>query len=419
MTNEHRRIPASSLMITVVLSLVIGLICAAFIRLAYVQALERTDADMEDKLSRNLESAIDIVMEDDPPAGQPLQKSLDLFGQGSDSTYIREEKWGVYDAAYIRVVAGRRMKQKGLFVGSLLPDTLDGCLYLAEHREVLSVVGNTLLTGNAYLPKAGVRPAYVNQRGYAYTTLVNGNIERSAGRLPAIDSQLLRHYIDLQAEDTAMKRSDPVPDTAMQSFGDTIQLIRAHGVAELSGTSLSGHILVVSDSLILVDGNARLDNIVLTAPVIRFRSGFSGRVQAIVSDSIIAESGCQFGYPSSIALYKKKESSFQPRLILGENCLLNGAVVAFCDSADKYQVYTEIDAGTQIRGILYANGYLVFKGTVKGLTLTDYFLYKGSSIVFDNFLVDAELNRSKLDTSFAGPVVFTGRKRNRVIQWVR
>ena len=78
-----------------ILSLVIGLICAAFVLGSYL-LLAGTASNMEDALRRDMESSIDLVLEDDLRAGASEQKPIDLFGIGSDSAYIREEIWGVY-----------------------------------------------------------------------------------------------------------------------------------------------------------------------------------------------------------------------------------------------------------------------------------------------------------------------------------
>jgi len=411
-------IPGSSLVITVILSLVIGLLCAAFVLGSYLLLLQRTVSNVEDALSRDMESSIDLVLEDDLPAGASERKAIDLFGTGNDSAYIREEIWGVYGVATVKIALSGHTKDRSFFTGALLPDTLDGCLFLSEHQRPLTLVGHTLLTGKAYLPKAGVKPGYIDQRGYAYTTLVNGDMERSGSALPVVDEELLRKYVALQARDTTRKTGDPVPVELMQSFSDTVRLLKEHGMLEMSGVRLSGHVLVASDSLIVVDADTRLDNIVLTAPVIRFKAGFAGRVQAFGCDSVVAESGCRFVYPSILAVVKKAGSVYQTRLVLADSCVLEGMVLAFCDSTDQDMEYTEVGNGARIRGVLYTNGYLVLHGSVEGATLADNFLYKDQSVILENFLVDVQLNRAALPVSFAAPVLFKGRKRNRVVQWV-
>jgi hypothetical protein len=411
------RMAASSLLITVILSLVIGLICALMILLAYSNLRLRTDMRIEDQLSRNLQSSINLVLEDTPPAGMVMQKTLDLFGNGHDSAFIREELWGVYDVASIEVREGGRARRKLFFFGGQLPPALDGCLYLAEHQRSLYLVGSTLLNGKAYLPKGGVKPGYIDQRGYDNATLVQGSVANSDS-LPMLDPALMQYYAGLPAKDTPIRTTDQVPTEMEQSFGDTVRMIRGHGPVVLTGVSLSGHIEIVSDSLIEVDADARLENVVLTAPVIRFKAGFSGRIQARCSDSLVAEENCHFYYPSSLMLIRKAGVTWQPRMIIAGNCLLEGLALSWCGSGDKSMTYTEVGTGTLIRGVLYTAGYLLLKGNVYGATLTDYFIYRTSAIVYENYLTDAQLNRSLLSAHFAGPVVFNGRKNNRIGQWV-
>jgi len=406
------------LLITVILSLVVGLTCGLLILLAYNNLRLRTDLRTEEKLSRNLNSCLSLVLKDDPVTGSAQQKAIDLFGQGDDSAYIREEAWGVYQVAAVEVRDGGRVRQKNFFFGSLLPANMDGCLYLAEHQRSLSIVGSTLLTGKAYLPKGGIKPGYIDQRGYDHTTLVNGDIERSGESLPTLNTGVIQYYAGLPAQDTAHGAGDMLPAVLETSFHDSLRTIWGRGALTLSGSSLKGHILIVSDSLIDVNGDAHLENVLLSAPVIRFRSGFSGRVQAFGSDSVVTEDNCSFYYPSALVLSKRTGDTRQPRLIVGGNNLLEGLALSWCADGDKNKTYAEVKSGATIQGVLYVNGYLSLRGSVLGATLTDYFIYKSPAVIYENYLTDAILDRGGLAGWYAGAVIFSGKKNNRILQWV-
>lgn len=412
------RVSATSLLITVILALVIGLTCGLLILLAYNNLRLRTDLRAEEKLSRNWNSCLSLVLKDDPATGEIRHKALDLFGTGNDSVYITEETWGVYQVASIEVRDGNRSKVKSFFFGSLLPSGLDGCLYLAEHQRSLSIVGSTTLTGKAYLPKGGIKPGYIDQRGYDHTELVNGSIEKSGDSLPLLNTGLIQYFAQLPASDTSRRVGMAVPGNLESSFRDSLQTIWGHGAVVLSGNNLNGHILIVSDSLIDVNADARLENVLLSAPVIRFRSGFSGRVQAYVSDSVVTEDNCRFFYPSALVLAKRSGDTQQPRLVIGGNNILEGLALSWCQGSDKNKTFVEVGAGTTIQGILYVNGYLSLKGSVSGPTLTDYFIYKGPAVIYENYLVDASLDRSSLAGWYAGPVIFNSKRNNRILQWV-
>jgi hypothetical protein len=412
------RVPGSSLLITVILSLVIGLICGLLILQAWYNLHLRTDLHVDEKLGRNMNSCINMVLEDDPSTGPAIRKTSDLFGQGNDSAYIQEESWGIYAVASVEVRDGARTRQKSFFFGSLLPASLDGCLYLAEHRRSLSVVGSTMLTGKAYLPKGGVKPGYIDQRGYDHTILVDGSIERSMDSLPALETGVLSYYAKLPGADTSGKTGDNIPAILEQSFHDSLRIIWHRGAMVLSGCNLHGHILLVSDSLIDVNADARLDNVLLAAPVIRIRSGFSGRLQAYGLDSVVAEDNCRFDYPSALVVVKRSGDTGQPRLVIGKNDLLEGVALSWCADGDQNKTLVEVGAGSIIRGVLYASGYLSLRGNVSGATVTDYFIYRTPAVIYENYLADAQLNRNSLAAWYAGPVIFNGRKKNRVLQWV-
>jgi hypothetical protein len=380
----------------------------------------RADLRREEKLRRNMRSCISLVLESRtaaPPSVQ--QQSVDLFGEGGDSAYIREEAWGVYTVAAVSVKDGAHAMEKSFFVGSVLPDGLDGCLYLAEHQRSLSLVGSTLLRGKAYLPKGGVKPGYIDQRGYDRTELVDGPTDKSQGSLPAIDAGSIRYYSQLSVRDSTKASADSlVPASLELSFRDSLRTIRGHGAMTLSGVRLSGHILVVSDSLIDIAADASLDNVVLAAPVIRFRSGFSGRVQAFGTDSVVTGDNCSLLYPSALVLSKKTGSTGQPRLVVGRNSRIGGLVLSTCPPGDKSLTFAELATGSTIEGVLYVNGYLSLKGNVTGTTLTDYFIYRSPAVIYENYLADVVLDRGLLPGWYAGPVIFNGKKNNRVLQWV-
>jgi hypothetical protein len=321
--------------------------------------------------------------------------------------------------AAVGVKDGAHSLEKNFFFGSLLPAGLDGCLYLAEHQRSLSLVGSTLLKGKAYLPKGGIKPGYIDQRGYDRTDLVDGPTETSQASLPPVDTGLVKYYAQLSEKDPAKASADSlVPPSLDLSFRDSLRAIRGHGTVTLSGIRLNGHIIIVSDSLIDIAADTRLENLVLVAPVIRFRSGFSGRVQAFGTDSIVTEDNCSLLYPSALVLSKKTGATGQPRLVLGRNSLVEGLVLSTCPANDKSMTFAEIKAGSTIRGVLYVNGYLSLKGHVSGTTLTDYFIHKSPAVIYENYLADAVLDRGDLAGWYAGPVIFSGKKNNRVLQWV-
>jgi hypothetical protein len=369
----------------------------------------------EGRLEKNMRSATNLVMADTSLIIGQQETSLDLFDGSADSATIKKANWGMYSFATVTVKTTHQEKTKAFFFGQELGAPLDGCLYLADRKSALSLVGETLLDGDAYLPKAGVNPGFIDQRGFAYPVLIKGSIRTSADTLPAIDERLCSLL-----ENAGMARGEGMlPDTLVRSFFDTAKVFHFPGAIRLLECRLDGHILVVSDSSIWVGANTSLNNIILVAPSIAFESGFSGTVQAIATDSIRAQDDCHFGYPSALVLCKRKDDKAQPTIMIGERSGLSGIVLTYCpDGNDLVGTYVELGKGGQVEGYMYTAGFLNLKGRVNGAVLTNHFITRFSSSILVNYLVDATIDRKGLSSHFIGPHLFDNPRQNKIIQWV-
>jgi hypothetical protein len=413
-----RRVPANSLLITVIISLVIGILCSLLILLAYNNLQTREMIVTQDKLERNLQSAINLTLADSTIAITPEINNIDLFGEGNDSATIKKETWGLLNVASVTVSINGKTKERHFFYGQSLADNaLSGCLYVAEHQEYLSIVGNTRLTGDAYLPRGGLRPAIIDQRGFGSSELIKGSIKISSDSLPALNASLLQYLSQLEAGSTDNDNTS-IPDSLDQSFGDSIFTIHQHGSLVLSSCTLKGHILIIADSMITVNSDANLQNVLLSAPVIKFEDGFSGSVQAIATDSIITKNNCRFLYPSAFCIIKKEDTHEQPGIYIGDSSLFEGAIITAAPFNDQYKTTAAIGKNTTIKGMLYISGFLSFNGAVNGIVLTDHFIYRSSASIYENYLVDGVIDRSALSTYFILPPVFNTKKVKQLIQWV-
>jgi len=408
------KLRANSLLTTVVIATVIAMICSSLLLLAYVDfdtvRIERTHA----RLQRNLRSAIDLCLADTAILHSGSPDTLDLFTQGSDSAIIRKENWGLFNSSCVTVMSHGKTKTKCFLSGPVTDTPLDACLYLAQHDIPLYVSGTTLLTGDAYLPRAGIQSSYVDQQGFASDKPLSG-ATKTSHNLPAVDQSLITY---LRRLDSTGITAFP-PDSLDQSFLDTAAIFHTRSPLILSSGSLRGHILIISDSSISVAATARLENVLLLAPSVTLESGFSGAIQVIATDSLVLRNGCRLAYPSCLVLIKAPGATFQPTLRIGDSSTLSGAIVSLApDPNDRIKTYVETGRHTIITGYLYGSGFVALKGEVQGEVLTDYFLHRSATSVLQNFLVDAFIDRTKLSAWFVGPHLFPTSRPNKIIQWL-
>jgi hypothetical protein len=422
---------ASALLLTIVIALLVALICSSLLLLAYHDLQVDRITGTNNRLRRNFLSAVNIVLADTSRILISKADTIDLFAAGEDTALIERENWGLFDVAAIAVRAHGQEKSKCFFFGPAAQEPLDACLYLADHHIPLNISGFGQLTGDAYLPKGGVHPAYIDQRGFSSAEPLTGNIRASQDSLPPIDTRLVDLLSQLLGDPAqkpggaARERRNPsqslIPDTLDCSFADTATVIHRTSPITLNNYILKGHIRIVSDSSITVDSGCQLENVILAAPFIELKSGFSGTIQVFARDSIIIRNNCHLHYPSGLLLVKAQGSADQPVIRLGDSCTLEGILLTLTGAAnDQTKTYVEIGNNSTITGYIYTSGFLFLKGTVHGTVLADYLLYKSSFSIYQNYLVDAVIDRKQLSGYFAGPKLFndTGRI-NRIIQWVK
>ncbi|HXB10134.1 MAG TPA: hypothetical protein VNW04_23585 [Puia sp.] len=427
------RLKAHALFITVVLSLVIGIFCSMLLLLGYHRMRIDAVVGRDARLRRDLRSAIDMVLADSAIILASQEDTLDLYGEGRDTVIVGKSNWGLFSIARVSAVRGGKSSARLFFFGQAADTPLDGCLWLAEHQTPLSLVGYARLKGDAHIPKGGLRPAYIDQRGFAFPQLIIGNTNNSGDSLPPIDPRLLALLSPLAAYPPSAKVSSSpidaspspverslVPDSLERSFADTAITVHRKDPILLSSCNLNGHIIIASDSMIRVSPGAVLENVILSAPVIRLDSGWSGSLQAIASDSIIIQNNCHLKYPSALVLLKIRGLTTQPRIILGDGCILDGVILTHTSlQKDMEQTYVEIGKNSLLNGWVYAAGFVFLKGEVHGAVMADHFLFKSLPTVYVNYLVDAGIDRSALSPWFTGPHIFNNDRQSRIVQWVR
>jgi hypothetical protein len=414
-----RSYKSNSLVITVIISLVLAITCSSAILLALYNRQEQVKDNVQQKLQRNLESATNLVLADSAIYIAPVFDSLDLFDETKDSVIIKKEFWGLFQMASIRATSNNFSKQKNFFYGETVPDYMDGCLYVADHSRPIAVVGDTKLIGDAYLSRSGIKTSYIDQRGFNNNKLIEGMIKKSEDSLPGLRGNCLSNLYRLLKGGQALY-SQNIPDSLDKSFTDSAFSFYKNEKITLRNCFLNGHVLIKSDSAIEIEPSARLNNIILVAPSIHFKAGVTAAtVQAFATDSLIVEKGCSFQYPSILLLLKMNNSNLQNRMVIGNDCEINGELISVCNNSDLYKTSVEIGKNTKINGIIYTMGFLTLKGIVNGTVMTDFFIYKSPSTIYENYLVDITINREQLSEFFLVPAIFKGSTSQEIVQWVK
>jgi hypothetical protein len=410
---------ASALFYAIVISLLLGMASGSLILSAYFTRLETDTCLKQEKLQVNALSGIAYLLSSQEEIHPGASAAVDLYGSGEDSVILEKKAWGIYEIVLAHAAWRNLEARSAALAGSVLKGSDRFALWLCDQDRPLSLAGNTVITGDAYLPKAGVQRAYIEGQNYAGSKMVYGNVLQSGRSMLLLDKPLVNRLENiLSGQFTgADSISALMEDSVTNSFFNAPLIIRSAGRVVLSGKTYSGHIIIYSGTEIVVTKDASLDGVLIAAPVIRIENEFRGTLQAFAGDTLIAGENCELLYPSALGIIRTARSASHMLLSVSSGSKVRGAVLSWQEQFDvRKSMLINIATGAIITGQVYSAGVTDLKGKVKGSVITNKFLLKTPSSVYENHLLNAAIDISALPVEYGGPV--TGNSNKIIMKWV-
>jgi len=415
---------ASALYIVIIIALVIGVICSSLIVAAYFYKIQYQRKTRYDQLENNLNSGVNILIAS-TDTSYAKGKTFSLFNNDEDSVSLKRFFWGVYD-----IGAAEAFNQKDtLYRTFSLANTIDSskwaAIYLIDEDRPFSLSGRTTIRGDAYIPKAGVQEAYVDNKAYTGDKrLIIGTRHVSEKKLPVLDENRLKlfdqyFHKDPLGDSTLLKR-----DFAMESFLNPTRFVNfKKEVQTVENIHLSGNIALFSDTTLIIDSTAVFKNILVFAKVIIVKSGFQGNCQLFATDSISVGPGCRFGYPSCLGVLRFQSSivGTPPKITVGHNTGFSGILFTYEKTEAPVKPLIDIGKHVKIKGQLYSQGILELKDSaeVDGSVFTSLFYYKNSFTLFENYLINITIDSKALSPYYlTGELLPVASKKKKVLQWL-
>ncbi|MCB0627907.1 MAG: polymer-forming cytoskeletal protein [Saprospiraceae bacterium] len=404
-----------TLLYALLIATLIALICSGLIAALSMELLVLVEWDLQEKLMRNSRSGLALLLGE---GSASQEATIDLYGRGDDSVTICRSRWGAFPLARSRSFKATPSGNQSHLQIALLGDRpLPGALYLADRKMALSLSGRTQIGGSAWLPAAGVRAGYVDGRPFTGERLVDGDQLRSSNRLPEPESSWLDWIRQMRHRGRSMQKTSSLPDSLQQSFADSSRCFHLE-YAYLNHHVLKGHVIVWADSMIVVGGNAKLEDICLLAPIIVFEPGFNGAVQSYASDSLRVESDVQLQYPSVVAVIPIPDQKHPASLLLAAGSDLQG--LAYCrtlPSGTSSSTLT-IEASARVVGEVFAEDILALSGKVFGRVSCREFKLQTPNSSYQNYLYDAEILPKRRPSGYLSPHFLAGGQENGVVKWM-
>jgi len=419
-------IRASALYMVIIMALVIAILCSSLIVVAYFYKIQYQLKSRYDQLSYNVSSGVNILLAPGGADRYQQEKSFSLFGGEGDSVTLLRKPWGIYDVGIARSFTQQDTLRRVFTIGHEVDSANWAALYLIDEDRPLSVSGKTVVKGTAYIPKAGVRAAYVDNQAYeGDERMITGKKIDSKKDLPELNRQRLDELKKLLSHLEMDEMQDIKQDSIYNSFEQPVRyLYFGKTVQTLSNIRLKANIVILSDTTIKIDSTVHLENVIIAARSIKISSGFQGKCQLFARDSIIIGDRCSFNYPSAIGTLKfdTDDQSRLSILSIGNSCSLTGTLFTWQQTKSRVMPVLKCGDNLVVNGQIYSCGAFAYKAkpVINGSIYAARFLYQNNFTAFENYLINFTIDEKKLSPYYlTGMLLPAAAKPTKVLQWLK
>jgi hypothetical protein len=421
------KINGGALYYTVFIALVISLFLGFFILTTLYKNRYLEGQIKRDEIISNVYSGINLMLGDPSYISFDETKVINLYDEGENRIKIQKKRWGVFQI-FISESNWRDFHYERIaFVGDDIFQSEGVALYLTDQGKYISLSGNSSLVGTCYIPKPGIRRASIEGKGFTNDKLIYGTQKISSKKLPEINSDVFHDPIvylsgNKNPSDSLIYLMKILQEEELNnSFLNQTILVYSEEKILLDHFNLSGNIRIISSNSIEVMSGCILEDIILYAPVILVRSGFSGKLQAFAFEKIIIEENCSLDYPSVLGVIQSEYLNMattkdtESTIIIDKNSTVSGCVLLYSKPNRAKLIITE---QSEIYGQVYCNGSVEHKGRITGSLYCNLFTLAEGSSLYENHLLDAVIDFNSLSKHYVGLNIISGQGNKKIIKWL-
>jgi hypothetical protein len=410
--NYSTKIKGSALFYALMISMVVGIICTAFVLLRFTHLKENSLIGGQLSLLSSVKSASALVK---TMGHQCPQGWVDLFEEQKDSVFIRSGRWGAYTFGYVRAQSHGHFEEQTLLYGSSLHASEKVALCMLNRYNNLSVCGNTRLVGKVMCPNASVKRAYIEGQNYTGEKLVYGEILESPKSLPAVSEEFLTGIQELsisQPSDSLVYYNSNIKEYRQSFEKPTLRVRIIEDSIRLTDVSFSGNVILESLGTIVYSADVTWENSLCFASDIFIEPEFKGKGQFFVRQHFQCDSLLTLDYPSFIGNFETDVSSDVVISIGKKSSVSGGMCLTDLQSSDGLISMSE---QSFVRGLIYSEDAVEIKQSMKGSVFCSRIYLGTSAAKYYNHLLNAELDATALRQDFWIPGIFQNEEWNEML----
>ncbi|MEP2236880.1 MAG: hypothetical protein ABJI22_00890 [Maribacter sp.] len=425
-----RKVKAGALQFVLFVGAIVAVLLMSFLLLTYTHQHFEKKTDVLVEVLRSTNYGLEASLKADFQIGEV--HSIIQENNIPITTSVEREFWGVFEKRKALAVHGNTSYTKTVLVGGQEQEELPA-LYLNNHQRPVIVAGNTKITGNAYLPEQGLKMGNINGNSYNRSELLYGRRFKSDSVLPKLSLDL-ENQIDVLTNSNHIPQGEIIHRLSSEGIKNSFEnetIIYKDRTVRLQNIQLTGNVIIVASSKIIVESSAQLTDVVLMAPEIELQNGVVGTFQAIATESIYVGKKCNLFYPSALLVKKKK--SFKdsrlannkatlkrpPTIHLNERVKVRGYVMIIDDNTTKqYTPSIIIETNAKVIGEVYCTKNVELKGSVEGTVFTDGFIALENGSVYQNHIYNGIINSTQLSEKYVGLLLESRVENKEVMKWL-
>ncbi|MCL9806429.1 polymer-forming cytoskeletal protein [Flavobacterium amniphilum] len=333
-------------------------------------------------------------------------------------------QWGCFQKAFVRMENRKKVFEKVALFSSIFNANSSPTLCLKETYNPLTVVGQTKLQGNVFLPSQGIKPGYINGNSYYGGQLVYGPVKVNGPKLPELNVEFLNELKGnyKKNEQSVESIGNLNQGTNFNSFRKATRILYSDAEIVLDNVSLTGNFILKSGIMIRVRSSAKLKDVILVAPIVIIDDNTKGSFQVAASQAIEVGRGAKLEYPSALMLFDEKMTSdantAESTIKLSENAVVNGNICFLRQYEQMSNFKTNIlfEKGVTVTGQVYCNGNLEIRGKVSGAVFVNQFVVNEAGSVFVNHINNGVIENVNIPIMYSG-LLFEKQKKG-VVKWL-
>ena len=315
-----------------------------------------------------------------------------------DTSLIKTYNWGIYKV--VNNVSYNKLQkiERAAFYGMNKIDLSN--LFIADNYKTIKYYGNIELNGTISIPNGRLEQSYFGQIVNSINNSTFFELTKSQSTLPEIKKiKTIEDYFGCKKiknnfKDSLFSFSNPTTIIDYESFGYV-------------NNKIKGNAILYSKDSIIISKNAKLEHVLIYAPVIRIESDFTGIIQAFATSKIICEKNVSLNYPSVLAITKNHNKNGE--ITIGKNCKVFGGILLTAYQSNTNLTLTIEDS--KIGGIIYNEGKSNLSGQFYGSIISFEMFKVINGSIFTNYISGFQLN-DKIPEGFCFPILFKNNKLN-------